>query len=194
MRSSRIYFALSLCIGAVLVMGMARLYAQEEQPERAVTEVLTTEETYSEQTYTLDDLLKNIDNFVKTPKGGISWQLFGKTQQKPYAYKDADGLDWEGVRPEFPADLQKLDGKDIVIQGYMFPLDPEEKQSLFLLGPFPVSCPFHYHVTPNLVIEVHAGSPVSFSYDPVNIGGKLELVPKDDENNVFFRLKDAKLL
>ena len=75
----------------------------------------------------------------------------------------------------------------------MFPLDQDEKQSLFLLGPFPLSCPYHPHTSSNLLIEVHS-KPYSLFYDAVNIKGKLELVPKDDDYNMFFRLKNAELV
>lgn len=75
----------------------------------------------------------------------------------------------------------------------MFPLDETENQKLFLFGPFPLSCPFHYHVTPSLVLEVHADKhSVKFSYDPVVMTGTLELVPDDPEYSTFYRLKDAK--
>ena len=67
-------------------------------------------------------------------------------------------------------------------------------QNLFLLGPFPLSCPYHPHTSSNLLIEVHADVPVLFSYEAVNITGKLELVPNDEEYNMFFRLKNAKLV
>ena len=33
-----------------------------------------------------------------------------------------------------------------------------------------------------------------FSYDAVNIKGELELVSKDDEYNMFYRLKNAELV
>lgn len=161
--------------------------------EKTFTDTFAFEMSTSDQTFTQDDLLSNIKNFVDTPEGGISWKVFGKTGQAPYSYKDEEGIEWSGARPEFSEDLKKLDGQEILIQGYMFPLGQEEKQAMFLLGPFPVSCPYHYHVTPNLIIEVHAKTPIAFSYDAVNIKGKLELVPKDDEYNVFFRLKDAEL-
>ena len=49
------------------------------------------------------------------------------------------------------------------------------------------------HTSANLIIEVHAKKPIPFSYDAVNIEGMLELVPKDDEYNVFFRLREAKI-
>lgn len=139
-------------------------------------------------------LMSSIPDFVKTPEGGTPWEVFGQTKQSSYDYVDSEGMEWSGVRPEFSERLKKLDGKEILIQGYMFPLDQTEKQSLFLLGPFPVSCPFHYHVTPNLIIEAHAKTPVDFSYDAINIKGKLELVPKDDENNVFYRLRDVEVV
>mgnify|MGYP003313553416 CR=1 FL=1 len=58
---------------------------------------------------------------------------------------------------------QKLDKQKILIQGYMFPLEQDEKQKLFLLGPFPISCPYHPHISANLIIEVHAESPIIFS-------------------------------
>jgi len=75
----------------------------------------------------------------------------------------------------------------------MFPLDVTEDQRLFLFGPFPMSCPYQYHVGPALVLEVHAQDhPVAFSYDPVQLTGTLELVPEDKEYSVFYRLKDAR--
>ena len=74
----------------------------------------------------------------------------------------------------------------------MFPLDETEGQKHFLFGPFPLSCPFQYHVGPSLVVEVHADkNPVFFDYEPVTIAGTLELVPEDREYSVFYRLKDA---
>jgi hypothetical protein len=157
-------------------------------------EVLTTEIITTEQSYTVEDLLANVRKFVDTPEGGTPWKIFGETAQHEYSYTDEDGMEWRGVRPEFSDALKKMDGSGILIQGYMFPLGQEEKQPLFLLGPFPASCPYHYHVEPNLIIEVHAKTPVAFSYNAVNIQGTLELVPKDDQYNVFYRLNDAELV
>ena len=139
------------------------------------------------------DLLSNIDDFVTVPKGGTPWKVFGETGMNEYTFKDKDGNEWIGVRPEFSNKIKTLESKKVLIQGFMFPLEQKEKQSLFLLGPFPVSCPYHPHTSANLIIEVHAKKPIPFSYDAVNIEGMLELVPKDDEYNVFFRLREAKI-
>ena len=155
--------------------------------------VFSTNESI-EEPYDEYNLLSNIDDFVKVPKGGVHWKVFGETIMKEYTFFDKEGNEWIGVRPEFKDQIKKLDKQNILIQGYMFPLEQDEKQKLFLLGPFPISCPYHPHISANLIIEVHAVSPIIFSYDAVNIKGKLELVPKDDDYNVFFRLRDAQLV
>ena len=52
--------------------------------------------------------------------------------------------------------MKALDGKTVKIKGFMFPLDETEDQKHFLFGPFPLNCPFQYHVQSSLVMEVHA--------------------------------------
>mgnify|MGYP001970809720 CR=1 FL=1 len=141
-----------------------------------------------------DELLSSIDDFVGVPEGGTSWKIFGETEMNEYTVMDSEGIEWIGFRPMFKENLKKLDGKKILIQGFMFPLEQKKKQKLFLLGPFPATCPYHFHVDSNLVIEVHADSPVEVSYDVINIRGKLELVQRDDEFNIFYRLKESKLV
>jgi hypothetical protein len=161
------------------------------QPNTMAANAFTMETVTTEETYTIDDLASNIRNFVGTPEGGTDWQVFADTKQVPYIYTDSEDQQWGGFRPNFTEKLQKLDKKEIIIQGFMFPLGPDEKQDMFLLGPFPLGCPFHYHVTPNLIIEVYAENSIAFSYDAVNVKGTLELVPTDDKYNVFYRIRDA---
>ena len=141
-----------------------------------------------------DNLLSFVEDFIDLPPGGTPWKVFGETKMNEYPIVDKDGYEWIGVRPSFSNEVQKLDQKKILVQGYMFPLEQDDEQSLFLLGPFPLSCPYHPHTSSNLLIEVHADEPVLFSYQAVNITGKLELVPNDEEYNMFYRLKNAKLV
>jgi hypothetical protein len=140
---------------------------------------------------TLKDLVKN---YVDLPKGALDWRVLGNTGEKVIAGKDKDGYDFEYYQPQFKDDVKALDGKEVTLKGFMFPLGAAEKQKEFLFGPFPVGCPFHYHVAPALVVEVHADkNPVAFSYDPVIVTGRLELVEKDSENSTFYRLREARL-
>lgn len=152
---------------------------------------ITTETYDGSPTRTIQDY---IEKFVDVPKGAINWRVLGATREVSVKTVTKDGFDLEYLKPEFPKPVQDLNGKTIIIKGFMFPLEQTEGQKLFLFGPFPVSCPFHYHVGPSLVIEVHAENPVKFSYDPITLSGTMELVPDDPEYGVFFRLKHARAL
>lgn len=163
------------------------LMAQAD-PAEAFEVVETTTQTFTEEF-----ILSNIPDFAPTPVGGTDWKLFGATRQIAYSEKDAQGFERSGVRPEFSEDMRKLDGKTVKIIGYMFPMDEGETQKVFLFGPFPLSCPYHYHVSNNLVIEAHAAKPIAFSYDPLTLEGRLELVARDDDYNTFYRLHDVRI-
>ena len=143
-------------------------------------------------TRTLEDYIKD---YVDVPKGATSWKIFGATKQVNVEGKTKDGYDFQYFTPVFTPDVKALNGKQITVKGFMFPLGETEKQTEFLFGPFPVNCPFQYHVGPNLVFEVHADkNPVKFSYDAVTVTGTLQLVDKDPENSTFYRLVDAKVV
>lgn len=168
---------------------------------------LSTEKNYTKQTVTvttdlgtetmvLDSPNRTIADYIKdyvdVPDGAVDWKVFSTTKEINVEGKTKDGYDFQYFKPGFSALVKKLDGREITVKGFMFPLNETQKQKLFLFGPFPVSCPFHYHVSPSLVLEVHADkAPVKFSYDPVVLKGRLQLVNKDPENSTFYRLVDA---
>ena len=168
------------CLLSLLLPGAVPAYA------------LTYEEGADAPTRTVTDLIKD---YVDVPKGGMDWQLFGQTKEIETDGKFDDGADVTYFKPEFPAALKALDGKEVTIKGFMFPLEEDEAQKEFLFGPFPVNCPFQYHVGSALVIEVHAPKkPVTFTYDPLILKGRLELVPEDKKFSTFYRLQDAELV
>ena len=162
--------------------------------QKMITEVFSTQDLDQEDPNFMYEMFSSIDDFVSLPEGGTPWKVFADTGMDEYTFEDSDGFEWTGVRPEFTDEIKQLANKKILIQGYMFPLDQNEKQKTFLLIPFPVHCPYYPHASSNLIIEVHADNPIVYSYDPINITGMLELVPKDDLYNIFFRLKKANLV
>ena len=169
-----------LLLAVVLVTSSPALALEEEPP-------------YSTQTLTDEEIVGQIQNFTSTPEGGVDWKLFSETEDVPYKV-EREGQEWEGVKPKFSAGLKNLDGKTIKMSGYMFPLDQTAKQSQFLFGPFPLSCPYHYHAPNSLIIEVHTDKPISFSYEPITLQGTLELVPEDYEYNTFYKLQSARIV
>ena len=121
------------------------------------------------------------------------------TTNEPYARKVLPFLKREyfhdntertlfGVIDEY---IKKYNGETVTIMGYMFPLEESEKQRKFLIGPYPLSCPFHYHVGPSQVIEIKSDNPVDFSFDPITIKGKLK-IKFNEETGSFFYLETIK--
>lgn len=161
----------------LLPLQSAQAYTQEQSPS-------------GEKTMTVLDYIKD---YVDLPKGATDWKVFGATKEIEAHSKSDQGYDNQYTKPDFQPAIKALNGKEITVKGYMFPLDQTDDQKLFLFGPFPMTCPFQYHVGPALVLEVHADkNPVKFSYEPVTLKGTLELVPDDPEYNVFYKLTNAR--
>ena len=68
------------------------------------------------------------------------------------------------------------------------PLEQSEKQKKFLLGPYPLGCPFHYHIGASQVIEINSTEPIDFSFEPITITGKLK-VEYNKETGTFYYLE-----
>ena len=77
---------------------------------------------------------------------------------------------------------------EVTVMGFMFPLEQSEKQKKFLLGPYPLGCPFHYHVGASQVIEINSTEPIDFSFEPITITGKLK-VEYNKETGTFYYLE-----
>lgn len=149
-----------------------------------------TDEMNGEKTKTIQDYIKD---YVDVPKGALDWKVLGKTKEVSIEGRDKDGLDFGFTKPNFPPEVLALDGKEVTLKGFMFPLDPAEAQHMFLFGPFPATCPFQYHVGPALVIEVTTpkDKPVKYTEEPITVTGKLELVKEDPDNSTFYRMKNV---
>lgn len=156
-----------------------------------VTPALAFQETvYSTQTFTKTFISPNIYQYATTPENGLAWDVFADTDEK-YDYgtgKEASFI--KASHPIFSEALKNQDGKIIKMQGYMFPLEDNATQTKFLFGPFPMTCPFHYHVPPTLVIEAHAEKPIAFTYDPITLSGTLALV-QNGTDTPYYRMLNA---
>ncbi len=187
----RIFFALFL-----LLMPVSAYALSHEKNYTTDTTVSGTVDLGAQPTdapnRTLADFIKD---YVDVPQGATDWKVFSKTKEVNVEGKTKDGYDYQFFKPKFTPEVRKLDGQIVTVKGFMFPLGETEKQKMFLFGPFPVSCPFHYHVSPALVIEVHADkTPVKFSYDAVTLKGKLQLIDADPENSTFYKLVDVQVV
>jgi len=139
------------------------------------------------------DYVPKMPPLPKVKGDALPWDIFLETkeQQKKVTFPSG-GYSFD-VTPIFTDRMKKLNGKEITLYGFMFPLEQSEKQANFLIGPFPPSCPFHYHIPPTLIVEVRTQKPIDFSWDEITLKGTLELTEKDP-NGVYYILKDAEIV
>ena len=134
------------------------------------------------QVVSLEDALEKL--IPEAPKGATSWRTLGKAEV-------VENKKTGTISPKFPAAIKKLDGKEIDIVGFLFPIETGEKQEHFLLSALPPSCPFCLPAGPNYLMDVKAAKGIDFSYDPVHLKGKLQLLDASDAYQMFYRLNHA---
>lgn len=114
-------------------------------------------------------------------KGVVSWNTLAKVKQ----IKSKDR-----IVPEFAQDITVLNDKEVKIQGFMMPLEPGEKQKHFLISVNSQSCAYCLPAGPEGVIEVRTKAPVKYTFEPIILSGKMNIL-KDDPMGLYYRLTDA---
>ena len=89
-----------------------------------------------------------------------------------------------------PAAVRTLAGQRIKLQGYMLPLEANDRTAHFLISPYTPVCFFHPPAEPNEVIEVRLGRPISAGYHLVEVTGVLTLAD-NGEKGLFFQMNGA---
>jgi len=95
--------------------------------------------------------------------------------------------------PQFDAAIQRLDGQRVRIEGFMMPLDAQPQQRHFLLSAHPIAnCFFCMSGGPEGMMEILASNAVDFSYEPITLTGRLEVM-REDPMGMYYRLHEATL-
>ena len=96
--------------------------------------------------------------------------------------------------PVFGKEIQELEGKEVVIKGYIIPVEGYKSHKEFILSAFPYNmCFFCGGAGPETVMEVVAKEPIEYSAEAVTIKGKLEL-NASDINRLMYALSDVELV
>jgi hypothetical protein len=114
------------------------------------------------------------------PAGTIPWQLLMQAKTVQKANKK--------FGPEFNPQIRELNNQQVKLYGFMLPLDQSRMQKRFLLTAFSPHCAFCMPGGPESIVEVIADKAVEFSYEPVVIAGKMEVLENDV---VYYRLSGA---
>ena len=111
----------------------------------------------------------------------VSWKLLGRVEPQKENNK---------IVPLFAKEILALDKKDVKIQGFMVPLEPESKQKHFVLSAVPPSCPFCMPAGPESMVEIRLKDGIDFDLNPIVVSGQFS-VRSDDPRGVFYTLTDG---
>jgi hypothetical protein len=92
--------------------------------------------------------------------------------------------------PQFSDNVAALNKKVVKVQGFMMPLEMGDKQTHFILSAMPQTCAFCMPGGPESLVEVKSKQPVKYTFEPLVLSGRLEVL-KDDPTGVYYRLLDA---
>ena len=109
-------------------------------------------------------------------------------------YSENDGVSQQQGR--FIPLIEALEGKEIVIKGYVVPLSGKKAQSHFMFSAYPFSdCFFCGKAGPESVIEAFTKNQkkISFSDDAITLKGIFKFTSRDP-NDVMFTLENAELV
>jgi hypothetical protein len=125
--------------------------------------------------------------------------LLTRLDQQPLPRVQADGLNalpWTVLgettldrryRPTFANYLQELEGKQVVLSGFMQPLGEGAELAAFMLVEYPVGCWFCEmpDMTGIVMVELPAGKAASYTRGLVKVVGALKLNASDPENFLY---------
>lgn len=93
--------------------------------------------------------------------------------------------------PVFSEEVLALENQEVIIKGYIIPVEGYKSHKEFIFSAFPYNlCFFCGGAGPETVMEVFATESVKYTTDPIYLKGKLEL-NASDINRLMYALNNA---
>ncbi len=119
------------------------------------------------------------------------WKTLSKiTYKKEYD----EFLGFKIDKPVFAKSVQELEGQEVIVKGYIIPVEGYKSHKEFIFSAYPYNmCFFCGGAGPETVMEVESLEPVEYTAEQLVLKGKLKL-NADDINRLMYLLVDAKLV
>lgn len=117
------------------------------------------------------------------------------TEVEKIEWKDLTDVEWiwdnDFYQVKFGEKQQELDGKEVVVEGFMFPLEYTRKHKTFLISASPMTnCFFCGPGEAEAMILVNSTDEVEYLYTPISMKGTFKLV-HDASMGIIYELNDA---
>jgi len=119
---------------------------------------------------------------------GQGFKLWSKLTNIEWEYKYSETFKTKIGFPKFSEEVQALSGKEVVIKGYILPVDTEDEAVIISSLPYS-QCFFCGGGGVETVMAVYLKKPRKFNLETVTFRGTLEL--NTDETGLIYNLKNA---
>lgn len=115
----------------------------------------------------------------------LKWEILSDVE---WEWKD------EFYEAKFNEKQQELDGKEIIIEGFMFPLEYSKKHKNFLVSASPMSdCFFCGPGEAESMVYVKTDEAVDYTYSQMKVEGTFKLV-SDASMGIIYELENARVV
>jgi uncharacterized protein len=129
------------------------------------------------------------NTFYQVPEGVVGWDTLGNLDVRTEVIAPLQAR----FHTDYSKEIKALDGREVKLMGFIYPLEGGLEHKRFLLTAWPPSCPFCLPAGPSQMVEVFCQEPVEFTEGAILMAGRFELL-EDDPSGMYYRMQDAKEL
>jgi uncharacterized protein len=126
------------------------------------------------------------NTLYEVPEGVVGWDTLGNLDVRTEVVAPLRAT----FHTDYSKDIKALDGQQVKLMGFIYPLEGGLEHERFLLTAWPPSCPFCLPAGPSQMVEVFCEEPIEFTEGAILIAGRFELL-KDDPSGLYYRMHDA---
>ncbi len=132
-----------------------------------------------------------VAGFTALAQNQSTWKVLSKVQIEK---RFDELLNYEIDFPTFSDEVKALNGKEIVLEGWIIPLDELQGENYFVLSALPfANCFFCGGAGPETVLEVFSEKNIKFTEKRIKVKGVLN-INADDPLKLMYILQKAELI
>jgi uncharacterized protein len=164
---------LAIGITTTLGAGIARAFSEEQLDDSGLIDPSEIPSVHN--------------TFYEVPEGVVGWDTLGKLDVKTEVIAPLQAR----FHTDYSKEIKALDGQEVKLMGFIYPLEGGLEHKRFLLTAWPPSCPFCLPAGPSQMVEVLCDEPVQFTEGAILMAGKFEVLA-DDPSGMYYRMRAAK--
>jgi|SRR5210317_1706492 hypothetical protein len=135
-------------------------------------------------------LFSSFHAYGQTDNDINTWKILSKiTFTKEYD----EIMGFKVDKPVFSDDIKVLEGKEIVVKGYIIPVEGYASHKEFIFSAFPYNmCFFCGGAGPETVMEIEAKEAIKYTAEQIELRGILSL-NSDDINHLMYKMSEVTL-